>query len=337
MSKSPASKVVVGSLVVSLLIGGGVLFYQKYHHDQKEKRDSYSGNVDVRDVTLAFRVAGRVDEVLKTEGDRVQPGDVLARLDAAPLKLALAQAQAALDVATAQVKNVEAGARREDISQARARLTESKAVLARATDTHDRIQRLQASGAATAQALTDAKAALEQAQAGVAAHDANLKKLLNGARAEEILIAHAQAAQAQATIAVAELNVSDSVLRAKTRGVIVTRVIEPGTMVQPGSPALVVALEDPVYVRGFAPQADLARLAPGTQVNVLSDARPHKPYAGQVGYVSPQAEFTPKNVETKELRSSLVYRFRVVVSEHDGGLRQGMPVTIVPQVTGRAP
>ncbi len=337
MSKSPAAKIIVRLVVVSLLIGGGVFFYQKYHRDRKQKDHSYSGNVDVRDVTLAFRVAGRVDEVLKTEGDRVQPGDVLARLDTAPLTLALAQAQAALDVATAQVKNVEAGARREDISQARAKLTESKAALARATDTHDRIQRLQASGAATAQALTDAKAALEQAQAGVEANDANLKKLMNGARSEEILIAHAQAAQAQAAVAVAELNVADSVLLARTKGVVVTRVIEPGTMVQPGSPAMVVAFEDPVYVRGFAPQADLAKLAPGTKVNVFTDARPQQPYAGQVGYVSPQAEFTPKNVETRELRTSLVYRFRVVVGEHDGGLRQGMPVTITPQLEGRAP
>ena|SRR6187402_1638801 len=336
MSKPALATILVRLLVASLLAGGTFYVYQKYKPNQKKKDNSYAGNVDVRDVTLAFRVAGRVDEVLKTEGDRVQPGDVLARLDSAPLKLALAQAQAALDVAAAQVKNVEAGARREDISQARARLAESKAALARASDTHDRVQKLQSTGAATTQALTDAKAALEQTQAGVDANEANLKKLMNGARSEEILIAHAQAAQAQAAVAIAELNAADSVLRAQTAGVVVTRVIEPGTMVQPGSPAMVIALQDPVYVRGFAPQADLAKLGPGTKVNVFTDARPEKPYTGQIGYVSPQAEFTPKNVETKELRSSLVYRFRVVVSDHDGGLRQGMPVTIAAQHEGHA-
>src|SRR6478735_6001768 len=222
MSKPALATILVRLLVASLLAGGTFYVYQKYKPNQKKKDNSYAGNVDVRDVTLAFRVAGRVDEVLKTEGDRVQPGDVLARLDSAPLKLALAQAQAALDVAAAQVKNVEAGARREDISQARARLAESKAALARASDTHDRVQKLQSTGAATTQALTDAKAALEQTQAGVDANEANL---MNGARSEEILIAHAQAAQAQAAVAIAELNAADSVLRAQTAGVVVTRVI----------------------------------------------------------------------------------------------------------------
>jgi HlyD family secretion protein len=214
---------------------------------------------------------------------------------------------------------------------------ESKAVLARATETHERISRLQATGAATAQALTDAKAALEQAQANVEGNGASLQKLINGTRSEEISIAHAQAAQAQAAVAVAELNLADTELVALTKGVVVTRAIEPGAMVQPGSPALVISFADPVYVRGFAPASELAALEPGVTVQVYSDARPNAPYTGQVGYVSPQAEFTPKNVETKELRSSLVYRFRVVITEHDGGLRQGMPVTIVPGPEPRRP
>lgn len=322
-------------VLVLLLGGGGAYAYYSQKPHTKAAGPAYYGNVDIRDVTLAFRVPGRLSEIRKSEGDHVEVDEVLAVLDKAPFELQLAQAKAAADVAAAQVKSVEAGARREDISQARAVLSERKASAERAKDTFERIGRLEASGAATTQALIDARAAAEQTRSSVEAAQATLNKLVNGARSEEILIAHSQAAQAQAAVAIAELNLSDTELKAKTDGVVVIRAIEPGAMVQVGSPALVVAFEDPVWVRAYAAEKDLAGLAPGTSMLVYSDARPGKPYIGKVGYVSPQAEFTPKNVETEELRSSLVYRFRVVIDDHDGGLRQGMPVTIRPQNPGR--
>lgn len=314
--------------ILLVVVGGGAALYRYLPRKPKLPDGIYYGNVDIRDVSLAFRVPGRVKEVLKDEGDHVQPGEILARLDEAPFQLALEQAQAAAEVALAQLKNVEAGARREDITQARAVLQERKAALARAQDTYERATRLEATGAATTQSLTDARAAVEQGRASVDASQAAVQKLINGARSEETVIAHAQAAQAQTAVALAELNLSDTELQAKTPGVVVTRAIEVGAMVQPGSPALVVAFEDPVWIRAFAPEKDLAKLAPGTTIEVTTDARPEKFYTGKVGYVSPQAEFTPKNVETEDLRSSLVYRFRVVVTGHDGGLRQGMPVTL---------
>jgi len=318
-------------VLVLLLGGGGAYAYHSQKPETKNAAPVYYGNVDIRDVSLAFRVPGRLDEVRKSEGDHVEAGEVVAILDKTPYELQLAQAKAAAEVASAQVKSVEAGARREDISQARAVLAERKASAERAKDTFERIGRLEASGAATTQALIDARAAAEQTGSAVLAAQATLNKLVNGTRSEEILVAHSQAAQAQAAVAIAELNLADTELKAKTAGVVVIRAIEPGAMAQVGSPALVVAFEDPVWVRAYAAEKDLAALAPGTPMRVYSDARPGKPYLGKVGYVSPQAEFTPKNVETEELRSSLVYRFRIVIDEHDGGLRQGMPVTIRPQ------
>lgn len=328
MANKKIIKVIRPIVILSILLGGGYYAYRSVEAKKPAEKDTYYGNVDIRDVTLAFRVPGRVEKVLVTEGDHVKAGQALASLDRVPFELTLAQARAAAEVARAQLKNVEAGARREDISQARAVLKERQAAQARANDTYERVKRLEAAGVTTTQELVDAKAAAEQTHASVAASQATVRKLVNGARSEEIVIAHAQAAQAEAAVAVAELNLRDTELKAETAGVVVTRVIEPGTMVQAASPALVVAFEDPVWVRGFAPEKDLARLKPGNKVRVYTDARPERPYTGQIGYVSPQAEFTPKNVETEELRSSLVYRFRVVVSDHDGGLRQGMPVTI---------
>lgn len=315
-------------VLVVLLLGGAAAAYFSLMPSASVAPPVYYGNVDIRDVALAFRVPGRLDEVKKSEGDRVEAGEVVAVLERDPFELQLMQARAAADVAAAQVKSVEAGARREDISQARAVLAERQAASDRAQDSFERTKRLEASGALPAQALIDARAGALQAQSAARAAQAALSKLVNGARSEDLLVAHSQATQAQAAVAIAALNLADTELRAKTAGVVVTRAVEPGAMVQAGSPALVVAFEDPVWIRAYAAGKDLAALAPGTHVLVASDARPDKPYRGQVGYVSPQAEFTPKNVETEELRSSLVYRFRVVIKDHDRGLRQGMPVTV---------
>ncbi len=326
MNKNKKPVLIVGALAV--VIASGFFVKDWLAHRQDNDELVLHGNVDIRDVTLAFRTGGRIKEVLKTEGDLVKKNEIVARLDPAPYELALAQTRAAVEVAKAQLKRVESGARREDISEARARLSEQNAAHARAQSTFERTERLAKSGAMTEQALVDARAAAAQTKAGVAAAQAAVARLVNGARSEEILVAHAQELQAETAVASAELNLKDTELKASEAGVVVTRAVEPGAMVTPGSPVMVVAFNDPVWIRAFAPEAQLAELAPGTQVEVLTDSRPNKPYKGQVGYVATQAEFTPKNVETAELRSSLVYRFRVIVREHDGGLRQGMPVRV---------
>jgi len=318
-------------IALTLVVIAGVALGARYWLVRRERAAQppvFHGNVDIRDVTLAFRVAGRVEEVLKREGDRVSRSETIARLDPAPYRAALSQARAAVEVARSQLQRIEAGSRREDISEQRALLAERKATLRRAEDTLQRYTRLVGTGAVTEQALIDARAAAEQSRAAVNAASASLARAVDGSRVEDIEVARAQLAQAEAAAATAELNLTDTELKAADGGVVVTRAIEPGAIVAAGSPALVVAFDDPVWIRAFAPEKQLAQLAPGTSVDVSTDARPGRPYRGQVGYVAAQAEFTPKNVETAELRSSLVYRFRVVVSAHDGGLRQGMPVTV---------
>jgi len=289
---------------------------------------TFYGNVDIHDVTLAFRIGGRVETVSKKEGDRVEAGEPIARLEDAPYRVALEQARSAVDVSRAQLARVEAGSRREDISEARALLSERQATARRAEDALQRSTQLASSGAVTEQSLVDARSAAEQAQAAVKAAEAATTRVVSGARQVDVVVARAQVAQAEAAVATAELSLTDTELKSSTAGVVVTRAIEPGAIVAAGSPALVVAFVDPVWIRAYAAEADLGHLAPGTAVDVFTDARPGRPYRGQVGYVAAQAEFTPKNVETAELRSSLVYRFRVVVTAHDDGLRQGMPVTV---------
>jgi HlyD family secretion protein len=118
------------------------------------------------------------------------------------------------------------------------------------------------------------------------------------------------------------------VLKAPSDGIVMTRVIEPGTVVLPGSTVYSVAITGEVWVRAFVPEPMLSRVAPGTTVLVFTDGRPNQPYHGRIGYVSPAAEFTPKTVETPELRTQLVYRIRVRIIDPDSGIRQGQPVTI---------
>lgn len=331
MTETRSNRPPVGPiLVVLLLVVGGGIGYSRWRAEKAKPKPppTYSGNVDIRDVTLSFRVGGRVEFAQKREGDRVHKGDTLARLDPEPYRVALAQAKSAVEVARAQLNRVKAGARYEDIRELSAVVKQRKATQDQAKETFGRVERLAEAGAVPAQSLTDAKATLEQSDANVQAAQASLARAANGARVEDVRVAAAQLSQAEATVAAAELSLADCELTSAVDGVVVTRSVEPGQMLGMGATAFVIAIPDPVWVRAFAPETDLGLLAPGTEVDVFTDGRPEKPYRGQIGYVATQAEFTPKNVETSELRTSLVYRFRVVVTEHDDGLRQGMPVSV---------
>jgi HlyD family secretion protein len=286
------------------------------------------GNVDIRGVDLGFRVAGRLLEVLKDEGDAVTPGEVLARIDAQPYVHELAHAEAQLAAAVADHQLKQAGFRREDIAQARAALEESRVVVWDATRAHRRQSGLVASGGTSRQALENAEAVLDQAKQRVKFNEAKLQLLESGFRAEELAAAAATVAQAQAARASAALHLEDTQLKAPAAGIVLTRALEPGAIMPAGATVVALSLEQPVWARAYVHESELGRVAPGTKVLLTTDGRPAQPFHGKVGFVSPRAEFTPKSVETPALRTALVYRLRIIVADADGSLRQGMPVTI---------
>lgn len=314
-------------IVVLLALVGGGYFWWRSHHTT-DTRGTFYGNVDIRDVSLAFRVGGRVAALNKREGEKVEAGEVVARLDPAPYRIALDQAQATASGYRASLARAEAGFRREEIAEARAVVEQRRAVRTQAEDLYKRTERLFASNALPRQELDNAKAAHDESAAGVQAAEATLDRLIRGNRVEDIALARAQLEQAEAAVAAAQLALEDTELKAPSAGTVLTRTIEPGTMLGAGSTVLVVSLDKPVWIRAFAPESSLGLLTSGAACEVYSDSFPDKPFAGHIGYVAAQAEFTPKNVETAELRTSLVYRFRVIVDGNDDGLRQGMPVTI---------
>lgn len=176
--------------------------------------------------------------------------------------------------------------------------------------------------------MDDARRTFDTAQAQVALTQAQLDEAVNGPRVEDIAAARAQLRESEAALDLARTQLDRTVLKAPSDGIVMTRVIEPGTVVLPGSTVYSVAITGEVWVRAFVPEPMLSRVAPGTTVLVFTDGRPNQPYHGRIGYVSPAAEFTPKTVETPELRTQLVYRIRVRIIDPDSGIRQGQPVTI---------
>ncbi len=312
-------------LLVVVVLGFAVQWFWKTSHPSTGL--VLSGNVDIREVNLGFRVSGKVKEVLKQEGDAVHAGDIVARLDDQPYRQEVDEAAAQKATAVARLEQFRRGYRREDIEQARAVLKEREASLANAERFRARKRDLADRHVVPAQEFDDAEAARDEAEARKNSAQAALRLVEAGYRPEEIRQAEGDLARAEAQLSSATLRRDDTTLTAPEEGVVLTRAVEAGTIVSAGTTVMNLSLKDPVWIRLYVHEPDLGRIHPGQKVEVLTDSHPEKPYEGQIGYISPRAEFTPKNVETRELRTQLVYRLRVTILHPDDGLRQGMPVT----------
>jgi HlyD family secretion protein len=322
-SKGKAAIVIV---VLAAVAGGGWYYYQGQKQHAATKLTLY-GNVDIREVELGFRVSGRLVDVLVDEGDKVVKGQRLAVLDAVPYREAIDLAEARVKMAEANLTKFEAGSRPQEVQVAQARVTEAEAAYHNAQLEYDRQIDTFKTGATTATARDAAQARRDQTAAGLAAAREALALAAEGFRSEDKNQSRAELAAAVAQRKQAETQLADTELFAPSDGTVLARIREAGSIVTMGQPVYSLSLRDPVYVRAYVGEPDLGKLAPGTTVQVATDSS-NKRYEGQIGYISPRAEFTPKSVETTDLRTDLVYRLRIVVDDADEGLRQGMPVTI---------
>jgi HlyD family secretion protein len=318
------------SMIIPLVLLAGFGAWLLYTRSSREHSElpQLFGNVDIREVNLGFRVFGRLAEVLFDEGDPVKAGEIVARLDDEPYRREVDEARGQLGSLKARLQLLEAGNRPQEIAQARALVREREVTAANAERTYKRQEDLLGSKAVSVQERDEAEATYRESEARLNSAREALNLLEVGFRSEDIAQAKADLARAQAALASAELKVQDTVLKAPTDGVVLTRAQEPGAILQSSTTVLTISLKQPIWVRAYIGEPDLGRIHPGMKVQVFTDSRPQSPYGGQIGYISPRAEFTPKNVETTELRTSLVYRLRVVVDKPDEGLRQGMPVTV---------
>jgi HlyD family secretion protein len=314
-------------LIVLVLLAGGYFAYTQLRSNGAEDQLVLYGNVDIREVQLGFRVAGRLEKMNLEEGDSVSAGTVLATLDSKPQRDGMALAEARVAEARARLAVLRTGSRPQEIEQARARVVEAEAALKNARQEYQRQQEVTGKGLSSQGLLDNAVAQRDEASARLAANREALALAIEGTRAEDILAAEAALAGAEAQREQASTELQDTQLQAPNNGVILTRVREPGAIVSAGVPVYTLSLTDTIYVRAYVDEPQLGKVVPGAKLIVTTDSSDRQ-YTGQVGFVSPRAEFTPKSVETPELRTDLVYRLRIVIPDADDGLRQGMPVTI---------
>ena len=317
-------------LIIPLLLIAGLGGWWGF--EAKDRDDGKNlllhGNVDIREVTLGFRVAGRIASLSCDEGDAVKAGDVIAQLDDEPYRRAIAEIAGQVATARARAQMVESGYRPQETAQARAVVREREVTFKNAKRLFDRQEQLLDTKAVSIQDRDDAEARYREAEARLKSAREQLTLLESGFRTEEIAQAKGDLARAEGALKIAELNAEDTVLKAPSNGVILTRAQEAGAIVAAGTPVLTLSLKQPIWVRAYIHEPDLGRIHPGSKVEVFTDSRPNQSYAGTVGFISPRAEFTPKSVETTKLRTLLVYRLRITVSNPDDELRQGMPVTV---------
>jgi len=320
-------KVRIGILLVALLGYGGYLLYTDWNGKTSDQGLRLYGNVDIREVQLGFRVAGRLQDMLFEEGDAVAAGDLLAVLDDEPMSEALAVAEARVLQAQAGLDRATTGSRPQEIQAAEARVDEARAALDNADQELRRQKELTEKKLSSQRLLDSAVATRDQAAARLSANREALALAVEGFRQEDIAEAKAALAAALALQEEAATRYQDTRLNAPSAGIILSRAREPGSMLAVGAPVYTLSLTETVYVRAYVDEPYLGKVAPGAQVTITTDSSDAE-YKGQVGFISPRAEFTPKTVETTALRTDLVYRLRIVVPNADEGLRQGMPVTV---------
>lgn len=359
------------------IIAGALVWYSRAHAWRDPGLIRVSGNIEVTDAEVSFKIAGRVEVRRVDEGELVRQGDEVAELDRsdllneqamrqAELRAAqaaldeleagsrpeeIAEAAAALDKARAFLTELETGARPQEIAVAEATVARARADLAEAETNYNRVKDLYTRQMAARQEYDSAQAKYDAARAGLNEAAEQLKLVKEGPRQEEISQGRAALAQAQeryglvkegprqetieqararvalarASLALAETRLGYTTLVAPLSGVVLSKNIEPGEYVAPGTPVVTVGDLEHVWLRAYVDETDLGRVKVGQSVRVTTDTYPGKVYEGRVSFIASQAEFTPKNVQTEKERVKLVFRIKVDIANPHMELKPGMP------------
>ena len=314
--------------------------------EKPEEGLSASGTVEATDTNANAEIGGKLTDILVEEGSMVKKGDVLAKTDSTIQALNIQQAKATLRAAQEKSKEVKAGSRTQLISQAQASVKRIASLqqgaqnnVENASDNLNRTKALFEKGGTTAQQVSDAQNRYETAKAQLEAYSAQkqsaqeqLDLLKSGATAETINIADAGEAQAQVGLSIAEAQLDKTVLYAPDGGVISSLNFQKGEFVSPGAPVATITDTSDLWVNVFIPEKDLPKLKLGQNAKIYIDAYPDQPFQGEVSYISQTAEFTPKNLQTKEERVNMVFAVKVKVSDGKDRLKPGLPadITILP-------
>jgi len=321
-------KIILPVIIVAALATAAAIAWWRHNNAAPVTELVLYGNADIRQVELAFNASERIDDMRVREGERVHKGQLLATLDTQSLSQNVEQRAAQAAAQEQVLARLEAGSRPEEIRKARADVEAARVAADNAERTYARIKALVARQFVAEQQASDARAAADGAQARLKAAQETLRLVVLGARKEDIAAARATLEANRAALAIARKQLADAELHAPADGIIQDRILEPGDMASPQHPVYTLALTDPVWVRAYVPGPQLGKLRPGMRAVVTTDSYPDARYRGWIGFISPTAEFTPKAVETTEVRTSLVYQVRVFVCNPQDQLRLGMPATI---------
>lgn len=331
-------KLIAVVLVVIAVVIIGFCAWKYNNKNQKDNILTLYGNVDIRQVSLAFEQSGRIEKLLVQEGDKVKAGQVLAALNTNALQIQAKQAQAQLKAQQEAIVKQDVGARPEEISQAKAQLASAQAELDK---TNKNLQRLQilvsnTDGRAISQQELDyAKSNKDSAEAAVRERQANLELIIKGARKEDRETTKAQYEVTKANLDLINYNLTQAELKSPVNAMVRARLQEVGDMTTAQKAVYTLALTDPKWIRVYVNEQDLSSIKMGGTAQVIRDSYPNQPINGKIGYISSVAEFTPKTVQTEEIRTTLVYEVRIYVNDPNDQLKMGQPVTVkVPLASG---
>jgi HlyD family secretion protein len=282
-----------------------------------------SGHVEATDVRISTKVGGRLESFGIREGDRVRPGQELARIETTDVDLAIEQARAERDQASAELRLRIAGPRREEVAEVEAQVTQARADLDGAQKDLDRMQGLLDRGSGTTKSRDDARTRRDVAAARVKGAREALSRVRSGSRPEEIDAARARVAGVDARIAQLEQQRRDAVIVSPTGGVVTEKVAQAGELLQPGAPLCVITHLADAWLTVYVGEPDLGRIRLGQEAEVVTDDGQTR--KGRISFIASKAEFTPRNVQTRDERVKLVYRVKVGLDNRDGLFKPGMP------------
>jgi len=314
-------------LIIIVVVVIAVLLYYLFPQDKKEGNDfiKVSGNIEATEVDVGFKISGRIVSRFFGEGDWVDRGKVLAKLDAEDLRNRLEVARATLISAQARLNKLLAGSRPEEIRGAEATLNQVRFDLENKEAHYERMKLLFERGVIPKEVLDNSEAAFNIAKASLEKAKENYILVKEGPRKEDIEDMRAQVDQARASVKLNVTQLSYTTLYSPISGVVLVNSGEIGEVVNPGTSILTLADIENVWLKAYIPETDLSKVKWGQEVIVTTDLRPKKEYRGRISFISSQAEFTPKQIQTEKERVTLVYRIKVDISNKDRELKPGMP------------
>ena len=313
-------------ILLAAVIAAGVYLYPRLtKKSEPANQITLSGNIEAHESLVSFKVQGRIVDLPVEEGQSVEQGALLARLDDADYEQKVRIDEASVHVRESNLALTLAGTREQEVKASQQTMLDAQADLQEKKLDYDRAQRLFRKDEVSAQDRDLADTALKRAEATFRATQQRYNEAVEGSRKEDIVIARANLREAHANLGLSRVNLDYTILRAPTTGVITVRQTELGEVVVPGTPVVTLADLDHIWLRAYIAETDLGRIHWNQEATITTDTYPGKQYRGRVSFISSSAEFTPKSVQTYKERVTLVYRIKIDIDNPNHELKPGMP------------